>query len=115
MSYVSAAVTDKALIRQDSNPDAKGNGIAGLNQSHFTLIDPYLRNGSIYDNCLIISDFEIALYTFLCSFLYHQNRGQPIANALSVKSDLFCSNLIHENIKKSFITPSLSRPIKLCL
>ena len=71
--------------------------------------------GSIYDNCLIISDLEIAFYTFLCTFLYYQNRGQLFANALSVKPDLFCSNLMHENIKKRFITPSLSRPIKLSL
>ena len=57
-------------------------------------------SGSIYGNCLIISDLEFAFCIFFCTFFYFQNRDQASAKALSVKPDLFCSNLIHENIKK---------------
>ena len=42
-----------------------------------------------------------------------QNRGHASANALSVKSDLFSSTLILDNIQKRFVILSSSRPINL--
>ena len=40
----SSAITDKAYSSPDSDPDARGSGISGLNDSYFALIDPYLCN-----------------------------------------------------------------------
>ena len=64
----------------------------------------FLLNRLIYVGCSAKKRFSIARIL--------QNRGQASANSLSVKSDIFCSNLILENIKKRFITLSSSRPVK---
>ena len=59
-------------------------------------------------NRLVLSDLEFALCgLFLYIWPYLQNRGQAPANALSVKSDLFCSNLINENTKKNIYNTQL--------
>ena len=62
---------------------------------------------------LKFSQVKCSILSFYCTVLFTgcsaekrfsiarilQNRGKAFANGLSVKSDLFCSNLIFENIK----------------
>ena len=76
---------------------------------------------------LEFSQVKCSILSFYCTVLFTgysakkrfsiatilQNCAQASPNALSVKSDLFCSNLIRENIKKRFITLSSSKPVKL--
>ena len=65
MTYVSAAITNKVYSWKDSDPDAKGSEITGLNDSHFSLIDPYSAIcSSIYSNALIISELQFAFCVF---------------------------------------------------
>ena len=57
----------------------------------------------------------IGIIAFLVNLTLPSNRGQAPASLLSVKSDLFGSNLIDENMKKRFIRLSESKLVKLCL
>ena len=62
----SSAITDKAYSSPDSDPDARGSGISGLNDSYFALIDPYLCNLKL--NLWQLLNHQWLRIRFLCPF-----------------------------------------------